>query len=84
MLNLFNIFAAMANKLKDFDIINIKHLARESGIPYMKIRNCIAGKYNSLEEHEETKLYNVIQRDVEKATLALGFTFEGKRVKPKD
>lgn len=69
------------SQLNQFEIINLRELARKSKIKYSKILNCINGRYNSLTEQEETKLYNTIREEVEKSTLVLGFTFEGTRIK---
>lgn len=76
--------ATTKSKIKDFDIINIRELARLSKIDYMKLRNNLAGKYGSLNESEQARLYNTIYAEVTKATSVLGFTYEGRRIKPKD
>jgi hypothetical protein len=68
-------------KLEQFQSLNIKHIARVAGVDYTKVLNCLKEKYNSLTEQEETKLYNAIAKEVQKATLVLGFTYDGKRVK---
>lgn len=73
----------MADKSKDFAIVKIKHLARQSRIPYYKLDNCINGRYSTLTPQEKTHLYNVLRDEVEKATLWLGFTFDGRPIKPK-
>lgn len=76
------IFVIMAkSQLDQFEILNLRHLARKSKIKYSKILNCINGRYNSLTEQEETMLYNAIREEVEKSTLVFGFTFDGKRIK---
>lgn len=69
---------------KDFKIVNIKHLARVAKTDYVKLRNCIAGVYGSWNDEDKTKLFNAMHDEVEKAAAALGFTYEGRRIKPKD
>ena len=71
---------AKPNKLKDFKIIRLRHLSRVSGIEYAKIRNNIRGTYDSFEDQDRTRLFNALQAEVEKATLALGFTYDGKQL----
>lgn len=68
------------NNLKDFEMLNLKELARAAGIPYPKLRNCIAGTYNSLTDQEKTQLYNTIRDGVEKSTLWLGYSFDGRKL----
>ena len=78
------IFVAMAkNRLPDFKLFNVKHLAESVNLPYAKLRDNLMGKYQSLDHQDETRIYNAMREEFEKACLALGFSFEGKRVKPK-
>jgi len=69
---------AKNNKLKDFKVIRLRHLSRVSGIEYAKIRNNLRGAYDSFEDQDRTRLFNALQSEVEKAALALGFTYDGK------
>jgi len=76
----------MANKLQNksdlFKIINITELARITKIDYHTLRNNIVGVYDSLNtDQDRTRIYNGIRDGVEKACLAIGFTYEGKPVK---
>lgn len=71
------------NKLKQFRLFKIKLLAEQTRMPYAKLRDNLMGKYYSLEEQDETRLYLKMREEFEKAVLALGFTFDGTRVKPK-
>jgi hypothetical protein len=71
----------MENKLKEFRLFKIKLLAEMVKMPYAKLRDSLMGKYYSLTEQDETKVYNKMREEFERASLALGFTFEGKRVK---
>lgn len=73
----------MENQIENFELLNLKFLAKKSGMTYAKLRNNILGKYTSLTDQEKTRLYNTIQEEVEKACLALGFTFDGKAVRKK-
>jgi hypothetical protein len=69
---------------KDFNIINIRFLAERAGIPYSKVRNCIVGRYESWTEQEQAKLFNVLEQEVNRAKSVLGYSSEGRRIKPKD
>ncbi len=68
----------------DLEIIKLKHLAKISRIPYSKVRNCVIGLYSSLTDSERTVLFNNMIQEVEKASAALGFTMDGRRIKVKD
>lgn len=72
------------DRSKDFDVINVKELARQSKIPYPKLRNCIVGNYASLTEAEKTDLFNKLEEGFTRAAAFLGFTHDGRRIKPKD
>jgi hypothetical protein len=67
-----------ANHLKDFDLINLKSLARDSKVYYGTLRNNIAGDYNSLSDQDRTRIYNALREGVEKAAAYLGFSYEGR------
>lgn len=66
------------NRIKDFRIIRLRHLSDVAGIDYAKIRNNIVGDYGSLTDTERTRLFNAMQTEVEKACLALGFSYDGR------
>jgi hypothetical protein len=72
------------DKRKDFEIINLKHLARVSGMDYTQLRNCVSGVYGSWNDEDKTKLFNAMHQEISKAAAALGFTYEGRRIRPKD
>jgi hypothetical protein len=74
----------MKNNLQSFDCINIKHLARVSGVSYSKFRNCLKGEYGSWTDQEKRRLYNALRDEVERAASVLGFSYEGRPIKPKD
>lgn len=75
-------------KLRDlgraFKIVNLRQLARTSGLNYHKLRNCIAGEYGSWTDQEKTKLYNALRKEVEKSCVALGFSYEGRPIVEKE
>ena len=71
------------NKLKNFKLFKIKLLAEQTGMPYAKLRDNLMGKYESMGEEDEKRIYNQMRDEFEKAALSIGFTFEGKRVKAK-
>lgn len=72
------------DKIQEFEIINIKAVAKNAGLPYTKVRNCIKGVYNSLTDSERTRLYNAMHEGVSRAAAVLGFSYEGRRIKAKD
>lgn len=67
----------------DFKMISLRVVADKSGIEYNKIYHNIKGTYSSLTDQENAMLFNTMHSEFEKACAAIGFTAEGRRIKPK-
>jgi len=67
----------------DFKMISLRVLADKSGIDYSKIYHNLKGTYGSLTDQERTIIFNSMYAEFEKASAVLGFTADGKRIKPK-
>jgi hypothetical protein len=62
-------------------IYSKKKLAKLSDVSYLKIYHASTGGYNSLDDNERARLYNVLFQEYERAAAALGFSVDGKRIK---
>lgn len=71
------------NQIDKFSAWKIKILAEKTGISYMKVYHNLSGVYNSLTDQEKRKLYNAMYDEFELAASALGFTSDGRGIKPK-
>lgn len=72
------------SKLASFELISVRVLAEKAGIDYSKLYNNLKGTYASLTDQQKTMLFNIIQDEVTKAVSVLGFSYEGRRIRPKE
>lgn len=64
-------------------LFSLKKLSELSKVHYVKLYNANTGNYNTLDDNDRVRLYNALFDQFEQASLSLGFTTDGKRVKPK-
>lgn len=67
----------------EFKMFSLKVVAEKSGVDYSKIYHNLKGTYASFTDQDKTLLFNAMRDEFEKASAALGFTAEGRRIKPK-
>lgn len=63
------------------DIFSLKKLSALSKVEYNKLYHANAGTYNSLTENDRVRLFNALFTEFEKASVSLGFTVDGNRIK---
>ncbi len=71
------------DKTGEFKMISLRILSEKSGVDYSKIYHNLKGTYASFTDQDRTLIFNAMHHEFEKAASALGFTAEGKRIKPK-
>jgi predicted DNA-binding protein YlxM (UPF0122 family) len=71
------------DRTEEFKMISLRVLADKSGVGYSKIYHNLKGTYASLTDQEKTMIFNSMYQEFEKASAILGFTADGRRIKPK-
>lgn len=71
----------MAKQKEVSSAVSIRRLSEKTGIPYMKIRDNLIGKYNSLKTEEKTTLVNAFHDEVTPFLKKLGYFIQVKKLK---
>jgi hypothetical protein len=64
-------------------LYSLKKLSDLAKVPYTKLYHANGGDYNTLDDNDRVRIYNALYSEFEKASISLGFTTDGKRIKPK-
>jgi hypothetical protein len=64
-------------------IFSLRKLSDLSKVEYNQLYHAHKGTYNTLTDNDRTRLYNALFTEFEKASACLGFTADGRRIRPR-